>query len=98
MSYRPEWFPTESVLDITLNVVMYVRGSYDAMPDDHALNIKALRYTVDNWTDYKGLPGSPENKEFDNYVKCLILLALEIEEDYQKEKQQFREGLKELTQ
>ena len=62
MSYRPEWFPKESVLDITLNVVTYIRGSYDTMTDNHALNVKSLRHVVDNWEDYEGLPGYPKTK------------------------------------
>lgn len=91
MSYRPEWFPKEGVLEIVLHVVTFIRGSYSTMPENHTLNVKALRYAVDNWTDYnKGA----ENKEFDNHVRVMILMALEMESDWQEELTKVIEKLK----
>ncbi len=78
MSYRPEWFPKENILDIALYVVTFTRSSYSTMPDNHALNVKALKWAKDNWTDYNR---GAANKEFDEQVRGLILMALEMEDD-----------------
>lgn len=69
--YRPEWFPKDNVLTIALNIHMYVMGSYDTMLEDHELNVRALKYTLDNWEKYK-IGSGP----FDSAVKKVIQTAL----------------------
>jgi hypothetical protein len=79
MAYRPEWFPKESILEISMNVVGYIRGSYDTMPEDHALNVRALEWTVKNW-DYDYNCGRVGDESFDNTILKLVKIALTMEE------------------
>ena len=53
--YRPEWFPKSNyndcydILPIVQRVVEYIRGSYHCMPEQHDLDVKALKWIKDNW-------------------------------------------------
>ena len=85
MAHRPEWFPKEnigspcsSVLRISVDVVGYIRGSYDCMPEHHALNVKALKWVVENW-DYMYDCGREGDMKFDFAVLRIINIALEME-------------------
>ena len=84
MAYRPEWFPNEKILTIALDVVMYVRGSFEMMVEDHELNVRALEHVVKNWQpDTRRRPLERE-AEFDEQVLNLVKIALGIEKDYQE--------------
>ena len=86
MAYRPEWFPAvnisspcSSILRISVDVVGYIRGSYDCMAEHHALNIRALEWVVDNW-DYKdGICGKEGDDAFDLQILELVETALNME-------------------
>ncbi len=86
MTHRPEWFPQIStndagILGIAVNVVGYIRGSYDCMPDSHALDIRALKWVVENWTnDYGDCVWRKEgDREFDETILNLVKIALKME-------------------
>jgi hypothetical protein len=86
MAHRPEWFPAanidspcSSILRISVDVVGYIRGSYDCMPEHHALNIKALQWVVKNW-DYNYDCGRSGDSLFDNTILKLVKTALTMEE------------------
>lgn len=98
MSYRPEWFPKKAVLEIVMNVVGYTRGNYSTMTEDHDQNVKALKWVLANWDEEENKTNKKyEDREFDEHIRGLIIMALEMEEEYQKEKRRFREGLKEIV-
>ena len=84
MDYRPEWFPETKtndswILGIAMNVVGFIRGSYDTMVEDHYLNIRALEWVVENW-DYMYDCGREGDVKFDFAVLKVINTALEMEE------------------
>lgn len=94
MAYRPEWFPNESILTIALDVVTYVRGSYDNTVENHELNVRALEYVVKNWKpDTRRCHLEGEDK-FDEQVLNLVNIALEIEKDFQKQMEKLIDDLK----
>lgn len=83
MAYRPEWFPKcetndAGILGIALNVVGYIRGSYDCMTDSHALDIRALEWVIENW-DHKYSCGKEGDDCFDLQILELIKTALSME-------------------
>ena len=62
--YRPEWFPTEdNILTMALNVHGFMNGSYITSVECHELDMKCLRYVLENWKE------SVHSHEFDEAVK-----------------------------
>lgn len=83
MAYRPEWFPKENILDMARDIVMYVRGSYETLTEDHELSVKALKWVVKNW-DFSYSCKIEEDKEFDDSVLKVINVALKMERNSRK--------------
>jgi len=86
MAHKPEWFPQVNtndagILGITMNVVGYIRGSYDCMPERHALDIRALEWVVDHWDDSDSDCSwrKEGEKKFDETILDLVKQALEMD-------------------
>ena len=90
MAYRPEWFPKcetndAGILGIALNVVCFIRGSYETDIEDHYLNVRALEWVSDNWLPIYSCARDGE-QEFDETIRKLINIALEMEKVDKKER------------
>lgn len=71
MAYRPDWFPTKSILNIALDIHMYNKGSLELTNEELILNYRSLAYVLANWND--------SFDHFDNAVLNLLQIVIKEE-------------------
>jgi hypothetical protein len=83
MTYRPEWFPKEDILGISLDVVCFIRGSYETVISDHENNVRSLEWIVKNW-DHNYDCKRKGDQEFDSAILNVVEAALRMEKEDRK--------------